>query len=178
MFRFGSSRKPEGFRCRACGQHHPELPLCYGAEAPVPWLMLPEEERAGRGELTSELCVIDGRMFFVLGNLDIPIHGSDQPFRWNVWLSLSEPNFRRMVELWENPARVQEPPYFGWLCTDLPSYPESTLHLKTHVHTRPVGQRPWVEVERTCHPLAVEQRKGISWKRVQEIAEQVLHAGS
>lgn len=176
MFRFGAPKKPNGYRCRTCGAHHDELPLCYGAEAPVPWLMLPEAERRERGELTSDLCMIDQKHFFVLGNLDIPIRGSDEPFRWNVWLSLSEANFRRMAGLWESSERVKEPPYFGWLCTDLPAYYETTLHLKTHVHTRPVGQRPFVEVEPTCHPLAVEQRQGIEWKRVQEIAELILHA--
>lgn len=176
MFHFGAPKKPQGYRCRTCGARHPDLPLCYGAEAPVPWLLIPEAERADRGELTSDLCIIDSQYFFVLGNLDIPIRGSSEPFRWNVWLSLSETNFRRMVSLWESPEREQEPPYFGWLCTDLPAYGETTLSLKTHVHTRPVGQRPFVELERTHHPLAVEQRKGISWGRVQEIAEQILHS--
>jgi Uncharacterized protein conserved in bacteria (DUF2199) len=49
------------------------------------------------------------------------------------------------------------------------------VNLKTHVHTREVGRRPFIELEPTDHPLAVEQRDGITWERVQEIAEQVLH---
>lgn len=69
-----------------------------------------------------------------------------------------------------------EPPYFGWLCTALPLYP-STLHLnlKTHVHTRPLGQRPFVELELTDQPLAVEQRQGITMARVREIVEALVH---
>jgi hypothetical protein len=39
----------------------------------------------------------------------------------------------------------------------------------------PVGQRPLVELEPTEHPLAVEQRQGISMQRVQAIAEALLH---
>jgi hypothetical protein len=31
------------------------------------------------------------------------------------------------------------------------------------VHTQPVGFRPQVEVEPTAHPLAVEQREGVTW---------------
>jgi len=31
------------------------------------------------------------------------------------------------------------------------------------VHTQPVGFRPHVEVEPTAHPLAVEQREGVTW---------------
>lgn len=56
-------------------------------------------------------------------------------------------------------------------------YPATTLYLKTHVHTRPPGRRPFVELEPTEHPLAVEQRTGISSERVREIASAVLHAG-
>jgi len=43
------------------------------------------------------------------------------------------------------------------------------------VHTQPVGVRPVVELEPTDHPLAVEQRTGITVARVQEFAEQLLH---
>ena len=53
-------------------------------------------------------------------------------------------------------------------------YP-ATLHLKTHVHTRAVGQRPLIELEATEHPLAVEQRNGITMERVREIAAALLH---
>jgi hypothetical protein len=47
--------------------------------------------------------------------------------------------------------------------------------LKTNIHTNPVGVRPFVELEPTDHPLAVEQRNGITLARVQEIAEIILH---
>ncbi len=54
----------------------------------------------------------------------------------------------------------------------------TTLNLKTHVHSRPVGERPYVELEPTDHPLAVEQRTGITVDRVREIAAAVLHSSS
>ena len=78
-------------------------------------------------------------------------------------------------QLWTTPGRESEPPYFGFLCTELPLYQPSTLGLKTMVHTQPVGYRPTVELESTEHPLAVEQRTGITLARVQEIAELLLH---
>src|SRR5579862_5479566 len=40
---------------------------------------------------------------------------------------------------------------------------------------REVGRRPRIELEPTDHPLAVEQRNGITWERVQQIAGLVLH---
>ncbi|MEU3843637.1 DUF2199 domain-containing protein [Streptomyces sp. NPDC028635] len=56
-------------------------------------------------------------------------------------------------------------------------HPAATLNLKTHVHTRPIGERPFVGLEPTDRPLAVEQRKGIILDRVRETAEAVLHSG-
>lgn len=53
-------------------------------------------------------------------------------------------------------------------------YPD-TLLLKTHVHTREVGTRPYIELEATEHPLAVEQRNGITGARVREIGELFEH---
>jgi len=75
-------------------------------------------------------------------------------------------------ELWLDEKRVNEPAYFGWFSNSIPSYPE-TLHLKTAVHSRNVGLRPYVELEATDHPLALEQRRGITMARVQHMAEQM-----
>ncbi|WP_435863630.1 DUF2199 domain-containing protein [Streptomyces tendae] len=71
---------------------------------------------------------------------------------------------------WDRPGREAEKPYFGRLTTDLPVYPATTLNLRTRVHTRPVGERPFVEPEPTEHPLAIEQHTGIGPERVREIA--------
>ena len=57
-------------------------------------------------------------------------------------------------------------------------YPSTTVTLKTHVHTRPPGERPLVELEPTGHPRAVEQRTGITLSWIREIAELQLHPGS
>lgn len=149
--------------------------MSYGADAPVLWYTLPEDERQKRAELNSDLCVIDDRYFFILGRLEIPVLDGTEVFAWLVWVSLSEKNFLRTMELWETQGREKEPRQFGWLSTSLPCYPE-TLHLRTGVHTRPVGQRPYVELEPTDHPLAIEQRQGITMQRVLEIAEQILHS--
>lgn len=163
-----------GWRCRCCGEWHDELPMHYSAPAPALWYLIPEGEREARSELSTDLCLIDGEHGFIVGNLEIPVRGSEQFFSWDVWVSLSAANFRRTLELWEQPGREAEPPYFGWLCTRLPCYPE-TLHLKTLVQTRAVGRRPRVELEPTDYPLAVEQREGMTVERVREIAEIARH---
>jgi hypothetical protein len=163
-----------GYLCRSCGKHHSELPLHYGFGAPISWYAIPDPEREKRCLLSSDQCIIDDSHFFVVGNLELPVVDHPERFSWDVWVSLSAKNFARTCELWESPEREAEPPYFGWLNTAVPGYPDTTS-LKTMVHTREVGRRPYVELEPTDHPLAVEQRSGITWERVQEIAELVLH---
>jgi hypothetical protein len=164
-----------GFICSTCGQFHEGVPMVWAADQPYYTFEIPQEERETRVELTEDLCILDGQHFFIRGLLEIPVVDGAGPFAWEVWSSLSRQNFERTVELWKAEGREHEPPYFGWLSTSLPGYPE-TLNMKTNVHTRPVGVRPFIELEPTDHPLAVEQRVGITMARVQQIAEQMLHA--
>jgi hypothetical protein len=165
------------WKCRHCKQWHADLPMHYGAHAPVLWYTIPEAERDTRALLSSDQCVIDDEHYFIVGNVEIPVIGSDEHFSWDIWVSLSEKNFARATELWNEKGRETEPAWFGWFSTSLPCYPD-TLNLKTMVHTRDVGRRPFIELEPTDHPLAVEQREGITLARVQEIAETILHGTS
>lgn len=162
--------------CRRCGERHDGLPMSYGTDAPAYW----DPSLAGDESslLEQEQCVIKDEYFFVRARLVLPVTDAapGTEFDWGVWVSLSRDNFARALSLWTTPGREREEPYFGWLSTELPLYQPSTLSLKTRVHTQPVGQRPLIELEPTDHPLAVEQRTGITLARVQEIAETLLHA--
>jgi hypothetical protein len=162
--------------CNRCGGVHEGRPLDWGYDAPIYWHELTPEQRA-RGKLSEDLCVIlddDGEHFFIRGVLPIPVRTSGEEFRYGVWTSLSEKSFRRVVELWNDPKRTEEPPYFGWLSNSIAGYPE-TLNLKTNVHTRDLNLRPTIELQPTDHPLAVEQREGITPDRLQELVELQLH---
>lgn len=162
-----------GYVCARCGEFHSELPFAFHARAPAIWTS--DLERDPDSTLDDELCVVRGEHFFVHGVLELPVHDADQTFHWGVWVSLSADNFQRTIDLWETEGRETEPPYFGWLMSELPVYDPSTLSLRTHVHTQPVGTRPRVELEPTDHPLAIEQREGISRTRVEEIAAMLHH---
>ena len=61
-----------------------------------------------------------------------------------------------------------------WLSAALAAYPE-TENLKLSVQPRGPELRPLFELEPTDHLLAVEQRQGISQKRLAEILEGALH---
>ena len=169
--------RDQGYVCGTCGQYHPELPMDFAVGIPYPYTVIPAEERNARCNLTSDVCVIDNKEFYIRGCLDIQVIDGPRPFAWGVWVSLSDKSFKRVMELWGYDGRDGEPPFFGWLCTRLPLYPDTGL-LKTHVHLRPGNQRPFIELEPTDHPLAVEQRNGITMARVREIAAALLHGKS
>jgi hypothetical protein len=162
------------FECRTCGETHDGPPPAVGFPVPDPLLAVPEEDRARRALLSSDQCVIDDEHYFVLGCLEIPVQGGTDPFVWMVWTSLSRASFRRASDLWTTEGRESEPPYFGWLSSRIPGYPDTT-NLKCLVHTRPVGERPFVELEPTDHPLAVDQRRGIPRDRLNALVERALH---
>src|SRR5262250_539778 len=108
------------YLCATCGQTHDGLPMSYGPNAPALWYTLPEDDRNKRAELSSDLCIIDDKYFFILGRIEIPVIDNNEVFAWLAWVSLSDKNFMRAIELWETEGRENEPPYFGWLSTSLP----------------------------------------------------------
>jgi len=146
----------------------------FGAHAPLSYYEVPESERASRASLGTDDCVIDGEFFFAKGCLEIPVHGEDDPFVWSVWVSLSEANFAEWASMFDEEHRSHVGPFFGWLNAWLKPYPE-TMNLKTMVHLRNHGTRPFIELEPTDHPLAVEQRQGISPKRVADLYNVMVH---
>jgi hypothetical protein len=72
--------------------------------------------------------------------------------------------------MWKTEGREKEKPFRGWLNTPIPLY-TGTMSLELSILTQPVGRRPHFEVVDNAHPLAVEQRNGITMTRKKEIAE-------
>lgn len=161
------------FLCSCCGAVHRGMPA-FGADAPLNYYAVPREDRATRCALSTDSCIIDDQSYFVRGCIEIPVQGEDEPFSWGVWVSLSEASFKQWLELYPEERRSHVGPFFGWLNAYLKPYPE-TMDLKTRVHLRDGGIRPFIELQPTDHPLAVEQREGISAARVEELYMLMMH---
>lgn len=161
------------FKCTECGKTHEGSPS-YAFRAPDPYLEQPKQAQEA-GQLTSDLCRYtdeDGEHYFVRGCIEIPIHGIADPFIWGVWVSLSRTSYDRYVETYDAPATSDS--YFGWLCNNLPWY-EKTYSLKTQVSPRLEGVRPYIDLERTSHPLSVDLYEGISIEKARQIAQAIAH---
>jgi hypothetical protein len=158
--------------CKCCGRQHDELPLDWTAKAPDHYLAIPEAERTARTQLSKDFCRIDDNAFYVRGAIEIPIVGRSDTLAWGVWASVSAASAKTIWEVWDAPDCASTGPFFGWLSSALRLYPD-TFNLKTYVHLR-AEFIPLIELEPTDHPLAVEQRNGITVDRVVEIAEALL----
>ncbi|HEY2135514.1 MAG TPA: DUF2199 domain-containing protein [Xanthobacteraceae bacterium] len=159
--------------CSCCGKQFDDLPLAWDVRAPEHYEEIPESERQARAELTTNFCSIDGDAFYIRGLIEIPVIGRTEKLAWGAWASLSSASKETVLRVWDRPDRDNEGPFFGWLGSAMPLYP-TTLHLKTRVHLRAPPLVPYIELEPTDHPLAVEQRRGVTVERVIEIAEALL----
>jgi len=80
-----------------------------------------------------------------------------------------------MSDRWNSPDRANDPPYFGWLSSFIPAYP-NTINLKLSVQSRSPGLVPLFLIESSNHSLSFDQRNGISVRRWHELVHSLLHS--
>jgi hypothetical protein len=159
-----------GIKCASCGQLHKGV-FDLGRNRPDNWRGIPDDKMDIDNVLLEDFCVVDGEDFFIRGVFEIPIIGLDgERFGYGVWSSLSKANFELYENTFRSGKQAELGPWFGWFSNSLKGYPE-TMHLKCNVHPRNENQRPTIELEPTDHPLAIEQREGITINRLFEIYE-------
>ena len=173
IFESRGGRLSSTWTCSRCGEEHAGLPdLSF--DAPWHW----DGPHGEPDRLTEDLCRwtdADGNpAFFIRGVLHIPLVDGDDTFGYGAWSSLSEQSFERVVDLWTDPARVHEDPYFGWLSNRLPGYPD-TLNLPLDVITAELDLRPAFVLHDGEHPIIAAQRQGITVARARELVERDLH---
>lgn len=138
------------FKCTKCRDWHDGLPDI-GYDMPAYANEIPEAERANRLFLTSDLCVVDNEHFFIRCVLAVPIRGTGAEFGWGAWSSLSQKNFLRYQEHYDEDMSGWEP-MFGYLSNRLPHYPD-TLSLELSV--QPQAARSSAPRSRRVRPLSL-----------------------
>ena len=162
------------YRCTKCEKVHEGLPaIAY--DAPLPYYELCEDDRVNNAMLTDDLCGIDGEHWFVRAVLEIPIVGHAETLEWGVWGSLSEANFNRYRETFDDDDQSKIGPMFSWFSSRLPGYPD-TFNLRCRIVPRDDRQRPLIEFHpEDMHTLVLDHRNGISLERAIEFVMPVLH---
>jgi hypothetical protein len=162
------------YRCSRCEKVHEGLPaIAY--DAPLPYCELSEDDRVNNAVLTDDLCGINGEQWFVRAVLEVPVIGHREKLEWGVWGSLSEENFRRYRETFDDNDQSRIGPMFSWFSSRLPGYP-NTLNLRCRVLPRDERQRPLIKFHPDDdHALVLDVRNGISLERAIEFVVPVLH---
>lgn len=161
------------YKCTCCDIVYEKLPLCFGADVPALFNTIPENEREERIEMEKSLCVIDKKYFFHRGRLIIPIIDTDGRLIFDAWVSISEENFNKRMDIWGDEDRVKESPYFGWLDTFIPTYGD-TLNLRTISQEQKTGFVPDIIMTEEGHPLTIDQQNGITMDKVLDIVSVIL----
>ena len=137
---FPGPMKEFEFKCNTCGETHRGLPAL-GSPAPIYFYMQDEESKT-QTELTTDTCVIPGddgaSHYFVRGSLVLPVIGYEDEFHFGAWVSLSEPNFSRFLEIYDQQIRSSEPPMVGWFSTWIQTF-EETEKLIARIHFQDNG---------------------------------------
>jgi hypothetical protein len=161
------------FDCPCCGKRHTGLPaVAYGEPAA-------SIDEAGNPRplrrMGDDFCIADGQYYFVRAVLHVPILGEAQPMEWGVWSSLSETNFKRYWDSFDDNDQAKLGPMFSYLGNSIYGYPGS-LDLRSQLHTQNDRKRPFVELDPSQdHPLVRDQARGISRERAIELTMPVLH---
>jgi hypothetical protein len=169
-----TTKKGTVYQCSCCSQEYEDLPLTFGNDYPDYYFSIPANERENRVEKEESLALWTMSIFFIDAGWPFRSRDTNQNLIFNVWTSISKENFiKRNDDLWNNPARVNEEPYFGWLQTSIPTY-GNTINLKTVAIENDAGQIPSIKMIEEGPPLTDDQEKGITFDKAMEIVGQIL----
>ena len=138
-------------------------------------------DRDNRVHASDDLCVImpaqddlnDNDIYCIRVILEIPIKGAIAPFTWGVWVTQSKENFVKYVETYDQDQSSLDS--FGWMPINMPFYNRfdegrAIEHHECDIQWGTKGQRPKAYLWESSHPLSLDQRKGISWRKAMKIA--------
>ncbi len=96
--------------CAECGHEHPldELELTF--RLPDVVAALQPEERETRVQENKDLCVLDGKRFFVRALLPLPVAEREHPYNVGLWVEVSQQAFERVYELWDEDRQARSQP--------------------------------------------------------------------
>jgi len=163
------------FQCSKCNEIHEGVPS-FSFDAPALYYDIPETDRENRTFLTSDACVIDNEYFFAKGFLELPVDGLEETLTFTPWVSLSEDNFFKFQESLDIADALQYEPMFGWFCNNIDGFGDCE-GLKTNLIFQN-NNRPYINIERSEHPLSSAYHDGISQELMIVVIEDYLHRWS
>ncbi len=153
--------------CSKCGEEHPleEMELTF--RRPDDAASLSPEERKEQLQENNDLCVINGKRFFIRAVLPLPVESRDRPYNIGLWVEVSQTAFERVYDLWDSEEQLAEPPIPATVANEIPITPGALGH-PAELRLSGPTTRPDVILKPSSHPIYVEQSAGICVHRVAE----------
>jgi hypothetical protein len=161
------------FTCSLCGGQHAEELRDIRLGLPDDVHALDAAERAARAWLADDFAILDECRFFVRGLLELPIPDVGGRFGYGTWVEVPARTFRHLLRRWHSPRQFE--PVTGVLANELAPY-HGTTRLAATLRPVSADRLPLVDLAEADHPLARDQRAGISVERSRELAAVVAHA--
>lgn len=171
MWDWLKGRKKRSWVCRVCGQSHDHLPTDFGWKLPDDIWALGQEVREEKLEWSTDDCFHEDR-WFLRGVLQVPFNFGSGCWGWGVWAEVDQAVVHKLWALGDSDGS-NEPREEGKLACAIPVFTDS-LGLPLEVQFGPGDKRPLFFLPfHSPHPLALEQREGISESRYHEIVSVV-----
>jgi hypothetical protein len=107
----------------------------------------------------------------------MPVQGRAEAYRLGVWAEISVDVYRRIHELWKDPAQSDAPRMPGILANHLPLNDQETAGMSISIQLTGPKTRPEFYVQSPEHPLHAEQTQGIDEHRALEYSDRTRHKG-
>jgi hypothetical protein len=154
------------YKCASCDAWHVGVPSWH-VPAPDSVMEMTPAEVATRVWREDDYLIVDRQHFCTLALLELPIQGMTETHAWGVWVNLSKADAKTFLRLYNDPSRAAGITFEGVLTNALPGYP-TTRKLPVRLITRAYPTRPYVEIVDVDHPLAVDQRVGLTIAALRE----------
>lgn len=157
--------------CSHCFVDHPLDALELAYRRPDAAAQLTPAECEQRVRSSNDWCVIDGERFFLRGVLPLAVLEVGDEYCIGAWVEVDPPVFERVCALWDEDGRG-EAPFAARLANRIQGQAD-TLGLEARLQLSEPGRRPRIYLPAGSHPLAGEQRDGISLHRAHEYTAQI-----
>lgn len=153
--------------CSKCSEEHSldEMELTF--RRPDEVVKLSVDERARLVKENNDLCVIDGKRFFIRALLPISVRLREHPYCIGLWVEISQTAFARIYDLWDSEAQIDEPPFAAKIANEIPIL-DGSFGLDAELRLTGPATRPDVFLQVSSHQLYIEQAGGIDAHRAFE----------
>lgn len=150
--------------CPECGSERSPEDMELTFRRPDGVAILSDEERKSRVQENNDLCVFDGKRFFVPVLLPLSVVERDQPYNIGILVEVSQQTFERVYELWDEESQTNEPAFQSEIANSIRIRTE-TCGLHGLLSLTGPTTRPDVTLQPVPHALFGEQSRGISAHR-------------